>query len=47
MNLRPGHARITQTKITEVEFNTNKKEPEGEIVDGNVTDSPIGELSSP
>lgn len=33
MSLRPGHARITQTKITEVEFNTNRKPNEGEIID--------------
>jgi hypothetical protein len=47
MALRPGHARITQTKITEVEFNTNRKSDEGEVIDGHVVDSPIGKLPVP
>ena len=47
MKLRPGHARITQTKTVEIEFNTNKQLQEGEVVDGKVIDSPIGETTTP
>jgi hypothetical protein len=46
MSLRPGHARITQTKITEVEFNTNREQDKGEIIDGEAVESPIGELNA-